>query len=119
MAMPSDPWSLEPTDLFLRRREEFQKRHPGQLKAVLRNLARYQKMLDEQPIARLISANFIHPEKRGIVAITQQGFNPKQPPTRLYLYAAQNSKIVYLITIGDKRTQPQDIEDCYQFIRTL
>lgn len=117
--MRNQPWHFETTDLFLRRQKEFDKKRPGQLKAVLRNLARYQKMLDEAPVAQLISANFIHPEKRGIVAITQQGFNPKQPPTRLYLYAAQNSKIVYLITIGDKRTQPGDIEDCYQFIRTL
>ncbi|MBV8276995.1 MAG: hypothetical protein JO170_17305 [Verrucomicrobia bacterium] len=117
--MPDEPWHLEPTDLYLRRQEEFQKRRPMQLQAVLRNLARYHKMLDEQPIARLISTNFVHPEKRGVVAITQQGFKPKQPPTRLYLYAAQNSKTVYLITIGDKHTQRQDIEDCYQFIRTL
>jgi hypothetical protein len=68
--MPDEPWCQEPTDLFLRRKEEFQKKRPMQLKAVLRNLARYQQLLDEQPIARLISANFIHPEKRGVVALT-------------------------------------------------
>ncbi|MBV8176472.1 MAG: hypothetical protein JO151_18175 [Verrucomicrobia bacterium] len=117
--MPDEPWYQEPTDLFLRRKEEFQKKRPKQLEAVLRNLARYQQMLDEQPIARLIRANFIHPEKRGVVALTQQGFNPKQPATRLYVYPAQNSKTVYLITIGDKDTQSQDIEDCYEFIDTL
>ncbi|MGA8659219.1 MAG: hypothetical protein WB586_24075 [Chthoniobacterales bacterium] len=76
-------------------------------------------MLDEQPITRLVSAGFIHPEGRGIVALTQQGFKPKQPPTRLYLYPAQDSKTVYLITIGDKDTQSQDIQDCNEFIRTL
>jgi hypothetical protein len=117
--MPDEPWQQETTDLFLRRKEEFQKKRPMQLAAVLRNLGRYQQMLDEQPIARLISANFIHPEKRGLVALTQQGFKPKQPTTRLYLYPAQNSKTVYLITIGDKNTQPQDIQDCYKFIETL
>lgn len=117
--MPDEPWHLEPTDLYLRRQEEFKKKRPKQLLAVLRNLARYQQMLDEQPIARLVSAGFIHPEGRGIVALTQQGFKPKQPPTRLYLYPAQDSKMVYLITIGDKDTQSQDIQDCNEFIRTL
>jgi len=117
--MPGEDWHLVPTDLFLRRKEEFGKKRPTQLTAVLRNLARYEKFLAEQPIARLISANFIHPERRGVVALSEQGFKPKQPPTRLYLYPAQNSKTVYLITIGDKRTQSQDIGDCYQFIETL
>ena len=104
---------------YLRRQEEFKKKRPKQLLAALRNLARYQQMLDEQPITRLVSAGFIHPEGRGIVALTQQGFKPKQPPTRLYLYPAQDSKTVYLITIGDKDTQSQDIQDCNEFIRTL
>ena len=119
MAMPDEPWYEEPTDLYLRGKKEFQNKRPMQLTAVLRNLERYRKMLLEQPIARLISAGFIHPEKRGIVAITQQGFKPKQPPTRLYLYPAQDSGIVYLITLGDKDSQRQDIQDCYAFIQTL
>ncbi|MBV8212254.1 MAG: hypothetical protein JOZ08_03405 [Verrucomicrobia bacterium] len=117
--MPEESWYEEPTDLYLRRKAEFQAKRPLQLAAVLRNLARYRRMLDEQPIARLVSAGFIHPEKRGVVALTQQGFKPQQPPTRLYLYPAQNSKTVYLITIGDKYTQREDIQDCYRFIETL
>lgn len=117
--MPDEPWYEEPTDLYLRRKEQFQKKRPMQLAAVLGNLVRYQQMLLEQPIARLISANFIHPEGRGVVSLTQQGFKPKQPPTRLYLYPAQDSKTVYLITLGDKDTQRQDIQDCYAFIQTL
>jgi hypothetical protein len=62
MAMPDEPWYEEPTDLYLRRKEQFQKKRPMQLAAALGNLVRYQQMLLEQPIARLISANFIHPE---------------------------------------------------------
>jgi hypothetical protein len=117
--MPIEQWQLVPTDLFVRRQEEFAKKRPKQLAAVLRNLARYREMIVHQPIARLISANFIHPEKKGIVALTQQGFRPQQPPTRLYLYPAQDSKTLYLITIGDKRTQGEDIQDCYQFLESL
>jgi hypothetical protein len=75
----------EPTDLCLRRQAEFQTKRSLQLKAVLRNLVRYHQMLDEQPIARLVTAGFIHPEGRGVVALTQQGFSPQQPATRLYV----------------------------------
>jgi hypothetical protein len=44
--MPSEDWHLVPTDLFLRRKADFQKKRPMQLAAVLGNLARYQQMLD-------------------------------------------------------------------------
>ena len=59
--MRDELWHEEPTDLYLRRKQEFQNKRPAQLIAVLRNLVRYRQMLDEQPIARLISASFIHP----------------------------------------------------------
>ena len=76
-------------------------------------------MVAHQPITRLISANFIHPEKKGVVALTERGFSPKQAATRLYLFPVQDSKTLYLITIGDKRTQDVDIQDCYKFLETL
>jgi hypothetical protein len=117
--MPTEEWRLVPTDLYVRRRADFEKKRPLQLRAVERNLVRYQAMLLEQAIARLISAHFIHPEGRGVASLSEKGFKPKQPPTRLYLYPAQDSKTVYLITIGDKRTQRTDIQDCYDFIETL
>jgi hypothetical protein len=114
--MPSEEWLLVPTELFIRRHKEFSMRRPMQLKAVLENLARYKEMLNHQPIARLVSANFIHPEGRGIVALTEKGSKPKQPPTRLYVFPVQNSKTLNLITIGDKRTQREDIKDCYKHL---
>src|SRR5271166_4578945 len=101
--MPPKDWIEVPTDLYERRHKEFSDKRPGQLEAVLKNLARYKIMLGYQPFARLISANFIHPEGKGVVALTEQGSKPKQSPTRLYVYPAQNSKTLYLITIGDKR----------------
>jgi hypothetical protein len=117
--MPTKEWMEVPTDLYVRRQEEYSKKRPKQLEAVLRNLARYKAMVVYQPIARLISSNFIHAEKKGIVALTEKGLKPKQPPTRLYVYPKQDSKTLYLITIGDKRTQSDDIQDCYQFLETL
>jgi hypothetical protein len=90
--MPSEEWLEEPTDLFIRRREDFEKRRPLQLRAVERNLARYKSPLVEQPIARLVSAHFIHPEGRGVVSLDEKGFKPKQPPTRLYVCPAKIPK---------------------------
>ena len=112
-------WKLVRTDLFDRRAAEYNKNHKPQLKAVLSNLERYTDYIQTAPFARLMSAHFIHPEGRGLVALTEKGYKPKQPPTRLYVYPQQNSKTLYLITIGDKRSQKQDIKDCYRFIDSL
>jgi hypothetical protein len=117
--MPELEWTIMDTDLFGRQFKHFEKKKPEQLKAVLRNLARYKEMLDSQPIAQLIQANFIHNEKHGLFALTQQGYKPKQPVTRLYVYPDQKSRALYLITIGDKQTQSGDIKDAYRFIVSL
>jgi len=114
--MPPDESVQVPTVLYLRRHKEFDLRQPDQLRAVLANLARYWNMLHYQPIAAMVHANFIHSEGRGILALTEKGFKPKQPVTRLYVFPKQNSKTLYLLTIGDKRTQKADIKDCYKQI---
>lgn len=112
-------WKMVRTDLFDRRVIDYNKNHKHQLKAVLSNLERYAEYLQEAPIARLISAHFIHPEGRGLVALSEKGYKPKQPPTRLYAYPQQNSKTLYLITVGNKHTQKQDIKDSHRFIDSL
>jgi len=107
------------TDLYERRLSEFQKRRMEQLKAVFRNFQRLLEVLEAQPKIHLITANVIHNEHHGVISIDQQGYKPKQPATRLYLYPRQKSCTLYAITRGDKRTQPQDIKDCHKFIKTL
>ena len=58
--MGSGGWKFVKTDLYERRFSEFKKRRKEALKAVLRNLERYWEMLEAQPHARIITANFIH-----------------------------------------------------------
>jgi len=117
--MSDHGWKMVRTDLFDRRVIDYNKNHKNQLKAVFGNLERYVDYLESAPIARLISAQFIHPEGRGLIALTEKGYKPKQPPTRLYAYPRQDSKTLYLITLGNKGSQKQDIKDCYRFIDSL
>jgi hypothetical protein len=91
---------MRKTDLYERRFSDFRKNHPNRLAAVLANFTRYWEMLKDQPQARLVTANFVHDERRGVISLTQQGYKPKQPKTRLYLYPHQKSYTLYLITIG-------------------
>jgi hypothetical protein len=68
--MSAEEWRLFPTDLCDRQFEFYENKRPDQLKAVLRNLARYVEVLKAQTNPRLITANFIHTERRGLLALT-------------------------------------------------
>lgn len=58
---------------------------------------------------------FVHKELDGMVAIDQRGAKIEQKmgklkATRLYVYAAVIHQTVYLLGIGDKDSQKQDLQ---------
>ncbi len=117
--MSEREWRTVPTDLYLRQHAFYEGKRPEPLRAVLRNLVRYIEMLEAQANLQLIHPNFAHNERHGVIALTQQGYKPKQPKTRLYIYPQQYSKRLYLITIGDAASQKGDIKDAHRFIESL
>ena len=112
-------WSIERTDKFVTRFRRFQKKHPNETLAVLNNLDTYTRTLNDGVKPSLIKAGFIHPEPQGVVAIDQRGAKGRLRQTRLYIYAYEHDQVVYLITIGDKNTQKQDLKDCRKFVDDL
>ncbi|MCQ2286645.1 MAG: hypothetical protein MJZ76_07200 [Bacteroidales bacterium] len=61
---------------------------------------------------------YIHNEKKGLLAVDQR------PPKggfqlRLYIYPDEKSHIIYIVTIGDKKSQQANIKTGYTFIQTL
>ncbi len=87
----------------------YSKKRPKELAAVLRNLERYLELLNGARNARAISAGFLHFEPGGVVAIDQKGV-PGLQETRLYTYAHQPTQTLYLITVGNKQQQSNDIK---------
>ena len=117
-------WTLEPSPVFGSKTKQYKKKHPVETVAVLSNLDTYKKALDSGVKPAFIQAGFIHQEPKGVVAIDQKGIpkeklkgKPRQ--TRLYIYAYELDQVIHLITIGDKKTQKQDIEDCKKFVDRL
>ena len=78
--------------------------------AVLANLDRYYRVLNDGVLPRNVTAKFIHPEGNGIYALDQTGGGPNLKATRLYL--CLKSGTVWLLTIGDKGSQASDIQLC-------
>lgn len=61
----------------------------------------------------------MHKEERGVVALDQRGPKGSLQEMRLYTYADEQKKILYLITIGNKKTQQADIQVSNAFVGSL
>jgi hypothetical protein len=112
-------WSTEPTTQWQKDAKYYEKKHPDELAAVLRNLKRYLALLEVAPNPRAVQAGFLHPEPMGIVAVDQRGGGGNLQETRLYTYAEAARDLLYLITIGNKNEQPADIELSKKFVESI
>lgn len=112
-------WQIEPTTGWERDHKHYAKKRPNELGAVLRNLDRYMKLLAVSKNSKVVQAGYLHPEPGGVLAVDQKGGGANLQETRLYTYADDDTKTVYLITIGDKDAQHADVEYCKNFVKTL
>ena len=109
-------WELEPTAQFDRDAKRYSKKLPNEYLAVMENLAKYVDALISARHPRLVQFGFLHEEPKGIRAIDQSGGalasgkkRGKLEQTRLYTYANPESKVLHLLCLGSKTSQPKDI----------
>ena len=114
-------WVLELSENYEKAYKYYEKKHSGELAAVLNNLDSYVKALKNGLHPQFIQAGYIHHEPKGIKALDQKGSGKRQKlqQTRLYIYPNEEAKIVHLITIGDKSSQKNDIRLSVGFVETL
>lgn len=113
------PWRIETTTQFEVARRWYEKKRPAELAAVLNNLGRYFSLLNNAINAACVQAGYLHHEPQGIVALDQKGGKPNLQETRFYLYPHQRTQVVYLITIGNKSEQHDDILLAKRFVDSL
>lgn len=111
-------WQVETTDRFEHEEGYYQKKRPEELAACYNNLDRYLTQLNCSPNAKTVAGGYLHPEGNNVLAIDQRGTKgaDKLEETRLYTYADEKNKVVYLITIGNKKEQDKDIKVSRQFV---
>lgn len=112
-------WTIEPTEKYKRDQRWYEKKRRRELEAVLDNLDSYVEALQLGTHPLQVKAGFIHPEPHGVVAIDQKGGRKSLAETRLYVYPDTNSKVLYLIALGDKNTQKADIKLCNDMVAEL
>lgn len=112
-------WEIEPISRWLKDQKYYAKKRPFELAAVLHNLERYLEQINSAPNFKVVQGGYLHSEPGGVVAIDQKGQGANLQQTRLYTYADAESKVLYLLVIGDKQSQPTDIQFCSKFVKNL
>jgi hypothetical protein len=112
-------WQLEPTDGWERDQKYYSKKRPNELAAVMRNLQRYISLVKVSKNSKCVQAGYLHAEQAGVLAIDQKGGGGNLQETRLYTYADDDTKTIYLIAIGNKDSQSTDVEYCKEFVNAM
>ena len=119
-------WKPVPTEIYQRRFRQFEKKRPRELQAALANLDRYLVALNQGAMPKQIQGGWLRPEPMDVVAITERGGGKREDgknkgkglvPIRMYAWPEIPAEILHLITIGDKRTQSEDIRFSEKFVR--
>lgn len=112
-------WDLGAENAYRKAVKHFVKKYRRELKAVHDNLDTLLKALREGAKPQQVKLGCIHPEPGGVLAIDQKGGGAGLKETRLYTYPDEDTKSLYLITLGDKRSQKKDIQYCKEWVQDL
>jgi len=112
-------WKTLQTDEFDRRFKRYEKKAPRELQAVLDNLDLFLEALKAGVKPKPPAFGFLHVEPSDVLAIDQKGGGNKLAQTRLYVYPDTTAKTLYLLTLGDKTSQREDIKNCKAFVEHI
>ena len=110
---------MEPTDEFRHRLKKGTKNYPRELEATLANLDRLQKALRNGANPLDIPLGCLHREQKGVLAVDQKGHGNNLAQTQLYVYLDFDTKVIHLISIGQKQSQNADVKFASQFVESL
>jgi hypothetical protein len=118
-------WSLVKAQGFENRFKKFTRKHAAEANAVMANLETAFAVLNEtNSLQRVRELNFSRKKPDGILALDSRGARrertgTKLKATRLYVYAVEIDSTLYLLRIGDKDSQAQDLKTCRKMVRKI
>src|SRR5687768_13378416 len=112
-------WGIETTELWEHGQKHYLKKRPREFEAVFLNLKAYIAQLNVAKNSKCVQARYVHPEKSGVVAIGERPGPPGLQATRIYTYPDDETKKLWLITIGNKQDQPKDVKISATFALSL
>lgn len=112
-------WKLEAHPQFVKKLSKWPKKHRREITAMIDNLdtlfaALCQGTRVEQAKRQL---GFVHGKYPcGIVSVDQRGGGGGLKQTRLYAYPDEGANVLYQLTLGDKDSQPADVQFCAEWV---
>jgi len=105
-----------PTDGWLNDQRYFATEAPESVAAVVRNLQRYLKLLRASENSKAVEAMYLKPEISGIVAVDQSGLGDFKEQLRIYTFADDMRKLLFLLAFGKAETKHSDMEYCKNLV---
>ena len=118
-------WGLVKAQGFEHSFRKFTRKHAAEANAIMANLETAFAVLNETNSLQLVrELNFSRKEPDGILALDSRGAKRKRTgtklkATRLYVYAVEIESTLYLLRIGDKDSQAQDLKTCRKAVQKI
>jgi len=112
-------WEVVACADYEKRAKRFAKTNRQEMLNVSDNLAAYFSALRLGLKPPQIIRGFVHHEPHGVKALDASGPGKHKKALRLYIYPDEQSKTLYVLIIGDKTTQRDDIKQCSEFVIQL
>lgn len=109
-------WKLSARDDIEKRLKKLRKSNRREVENLYVNLGKFLRALELGAHPQQIKRGFIHPEPHGVLAIDQSGKGSHLRELRLYIYPDVQTQTLHQFTIGDKKTQSEDIKLCRQYV---
>jgi hypothetical protein len=113
-----DEWKLDKQWAEQSRLSDFNQKHPAEYAACFVNLDRTLSMLVQHKGPTGFHVGFFRSEGQGVFRIGQTGV-AHAVETRLYVYLLLDHKTIYVLTIGDKTQQKDDIKRCKRLAKRI
>jgi hypothetical protein len=112
-------WTLSACADYVKRRDRWPKKYRREFAAVHDNLDTLHGTLNEGVHSEQTKRQFgfLHSKyPTGILSIDQKGGGAGLKQTRLYLYPDDDEKCLYLLTMGGKDSQSEDVKFCKEWV---
>jgi hypothetical protein len=114
-------WTFTLCPDYEKRKKDFTKSWPHEMQAIATNLNRVLQSLENgaRPEQLTLLGGFVHGGyPLGIISVDQTGHEkPSKPKAlRLYLYPDATEQTLYVLLLGDKQRQSDDVKLCKEFV---
>ncbi len=113
-------WTMSPCSDYANAIKVFTKKWPHEMRAVANNLRTLMQSLDRGANPEQVkSLGFVHGNYAlGILSIDETGHEKGSKPKsiRLYIFPCETEKSVYVMLLGDKSSQHNDVKLCKDFV---